>query len=70
MLVFFNKSRLEFELDSSGHFEGSCTRQALQLPGVIRVAGEGEDLVVCREGSDGVEGGDTENEKAHEDGDG
>jgi hypothetical protein len=33
------------------------SRLALQLPGVIRVAGEEEDLVVLREGSDGLDGG-------------
>jgi hypothetical protein len=30
--------------------------KALQLSGVIRVAGEDEDLVVCGEGSEGLAG--------------
>jgi len=32
-------------------------RKALKLPGVIGVAGEDEDLVVCSEGSEGLDGG-------------
>ena len=35
----------------------SSSRLTLQLPGVIRMAGEEEDLVVFREGSDGLDGG-------------
>jgi hypothetical protein len=37
---------------------------------VIRVAGEEEDLVVFREGSDGLDVSGVENAKAHEEGDG
>ena len=36
---------------------------------MIRVAGEEEDLVVFREGSDGLDGGGVENAEAHEKGD-
>jgi hypothetical protein len=36
------------------------TGKALQLPGVIGVAGEDEDLVVCGEGSEGLDGGGEE----------
>ena len=69
MLDFFNKSRLKYVEDSCRHLEGSCTLKTLQLPGVIRVAGEEEDLVVFREGSDGLDGGGVENAEAHEKGD-
>ena len=57
MIVFFNKSRLEYVSDSCRHLKGCCALKTLQLPGVIRVAGEEEDLVVFREGSDGLDGG-------------
>lgn len=57
MLGFFNKSRLKYVEDSCRHLEGFCTRQTLQLFGVIWVAGEEENLVVFGEGSDGLDGG-------------
>ena len=63
MLVFFNKSRLKYVEDSCRHLEGFCTRLTLQLPGVIRMAGEEEDLVVFREGSDGLDGGGAAGER-------
>ena len=53
-----------FSLSSAGF----PPRLFLQLPGVIRVAGEEEDLVVFREGSDGLDGGGVENAEAHEKG--
>ncbi len=52
------------------HPQAFCFGETLQLTGVIRVAGEEEDLVVFREGSDGLDGGGVENAKAHEEGDG
>ena len=50
------------------HLQGFRACEFLQLPGVIRVAGEEEDLVVFREGSDGLDGGGVENAEAHEKG--
>jgi hypothetical protein len=50
-------------------FEDS-PRKTLQLPGVIGVAGEEEDLVVFGEGSDGLDGGGVENAEAHGEGEG
>jgi len=37
--------------------KGFRARKALQLPGVIRVAGEDENLVICGEGCEGLDGG-------------
>jgi len=39
------------------HLETFRANVVLQLPGMIRVAGEEEDLVSFREGSDGLDGG-------------
>lgn len=39
------------------HIKALGSRQALQLPGVIRVAGEEQDLVVLGEAWDGLDGG-------------
>ena len=41
----------------------SSSRLTLQLPGVIRMAGEEEELVVFREGSDGLDGGGAAGER-------
>jgi hypothetical protein len=57
-------------VDSCRQMKTFCASKILQFPGVIRVAGEEEDLVVFREGSDGLDGGGVENAKAHEEGDG
>ena len=57
-------------MQSFRHLKAFCARKTLQLPGVIRVAGEEENLVVFREGSDGVDGGGVDNAEAHEKGDG
>jgi hypothetical protein len=51
------------------HIHTSGSYPVLQLPGMIRMAGEEEDLVVFREGSDGLDGGGVENAEAHEKGD-
>ena len=51
------------------HMQAFRARKTLQLAGVFRVAGEEEDLVVFREGSDGLDGGGVENAEAHEKGD-
>ena len=42
---------------SSNHLEISSSRLSLQLLGVIQVTGKEEDLVIFREGSDGLDGG-------------
>jgi len=57
MLIILNKARLKYIADSCRHLKAFRARKALQLAGMFRVAGEEEDLVVCGEGSDGLDGG-------------